>query len=53
MMTTYVCMTAGDMDAESSANGLMLNISLALLAVPAGILRAGFRAFAFNFAMCR
>jgi hypothetical protein len=26
MMTTYVCITMGDMDAESSAKGLVVNI---------------------------
>ena len=28
MMTTYVCMTLGGMDAESSAKGLLVNINL-------------------------
>ena len=26
MMTTYVCMMPGDTDAESSANGLSINL---------------------------
>jgi hypothetical protein len=30
MITTYVCMTAGGMDAESAANGLIANINALL-----------------------